>query len=76
GIGGDYLSVSKEAHQALLQHLAANPKLYWVDSFVKIAAHVRQRRERVAASDVASDVEAASQPQAQAGVGRLMPLGH
>jgi len=76
GIGGDYLSVSKEAHQALLQHLAANPKLYWVDSFVKISAHVRQQRVRAAASAAASDVEAATQPQAQAGVGRLVPSGH
>ncbi|WP_082679684.1 polysaccharide deacetylase family protein [Paucibacter sp. KCTC 42545] len=75
GIGGDYLSVSKEAHQALLQHLAANPKLYWVESFVKIAAHVRQQRERAAASAAASEVEAASPPQAQAGAGRLVPSG-
>lgn len=41
GIGGDYLSVSKEAHQALLQHLADHPERYWVDSFVKIAVHLR-----------------------------------
>lgn len=75
GIGGDYLSVSKEAHQALLQHLADNPKLYWVESFVRIAAYVRRQRERAAASAAASDVEAASEPQAQDGVGRLVPMG-
>lgn len=45
GIGGDHLSVSKEAHQALLQHLAAHPELYWVDSFVKIAAYLRAQRK-------------------------------
>jgi len=69
GIGGDYLSVSKEAHQALLQHLADNPKLYWVESFVKIAAHVRQQRERTEASAR----EPAPKLQAQDGASRLVP---
>lgn len=41
GIGGDHLSVSREAHQALLQHLAAHPERFWVDSFVNIARHLR-----------------------------------
>ena len=44
GIGGDHLSVSKEAHQALLQHLAAHPERFWVDSFVNIARHLRAQR--------------------------------
>lgn len=44
GIGGDHLSVSKEAHQALLQHLAAHPERFWVDSFVNIARYVRAQR--------------------------------
>ena len=52
GIGGDYLSVSKVAHQALLQHLADNPKLYWVERFVKIAQHVRKHEVLDAASAV------------------------
>ncbi len=69
GIGGDYLSVSQEAHQALLQHLAAHPKLYWVESFVKIAAHLRQQREPAATSRF----EPASPPPAQDGQGRLVP---
>lgn len=46
GIGGDHLSVSKEAHEALLEHLAANPTLYWVDSFVNIMKHVNSARGR------------------------------
>lgn len=46
GIGGDYLSVSKEAHEALLAHLAANPGDYWVASFVNIARHVKAARTR------------------------------
>ena len=41
GIGGDYLSVSKEAHEALLKHLATRRDVYWVDSFVNITRHVR-----------------------------------
>ena len=46
GIGGDYLSVSNEAHEALLKHLAANPKLYWVESFVKVMGVVRAAQAR------------------------------
>jgi len=45
GIGGDHLSVSKQAHQALLQHLADHPELYWVDSFVNIASYLQARRK-------------------------------
>ncbi len=41
GVGGDYLSVSREAHTALLEHLAAHPERYWVDSFVNILRHLR-----------------------------------
>lgn len=41
GVGGDYLSVSREAHNALLEHLAAHPERYWVDSFVNIMRHLR-----------------------------------
>nr|WP_316643642.1 polysaccharide deacetylase family protein [uncultured Roseateles sp.] len=46
GIGGDYLTVSKEAHEALLKHLAANTKDYWVDSFVNIMGYVASTRKR------------------------------
>lgn len=41
GVGGDYLAVSREAHTALLEHLAAHPERYWVDSFVNIMRHLR-----------------------------------
>lgn len=40
GVGGDHLSVSVEAHNALLDHLAAHPDRYWVDSFVNIMSYV------------------------------------
>jgi len=44
GVGGDYLSVSREAHEALLRHLAAHPRQYWVASTVAIARHLRALR--------------------------------
>lgn len=44
GIGGDYLSVSNEAHEALLRHLAAHPDVYWVAPFVDIMQHVARVR--------------------------------
>ncbi len=40
GVGGDYLMVSEEAHTALLDHLAAHPDRFWVDSFANIMKHV------------------------------------
>ncbi len=42
GIGGDYLSVSNEAHQQLLQFLADNKATYWVDTFRNISLHLSQ----------------------------------
>jgi peptidoglycan/xylan/chitin deacetylase (PgdA/CDA1 family) len=44
GVGGDYLAVSLEAHDQLLQHLAENPDVYWVDTFLNIMNHVWARR--------------------------------
>jgi len=41
GVGGDYLSVSTEAHEQLLKHLAANPDVYWVDTFLNIMRYVK-----------------------------------
>ena len=49
GVGGDYLSVSKQAHEALLKHLAANRDVYWVETFVNIARQVRTAQARSAA---------------------------
>lgn len=40
GIGGDYLDVSRAAHDALLDHLARHPQRYWVAPFVAIMRHV------------------------------------
>lgn len=44
GVGGDYLSVSQEAHTALLTHLAMNRDVYWVESFVRVMEFVRTTR--------------------------------
>lgn len=44
GVGGDHLSVSEEAHEALLHHLAAHPERFWVDSFINIMTHVENQQ--------------------------------
>ena len=41
GIGGDYLAVSTEAHEQLLQYLAENNDVYWVDTFLNIMKYVK-----------------------------------
>ncbi|MFZ5551326.1 MAG: polysaccharide deacetylase family protein [Pseudomonadota bacterium] len=46
GIGGDHLSVSSEAHQALLRYLADHRAIYWTVPFVEIARHVKETRQR------------------------------
>lgn len=46
GVGGDYLSVSKQAHDELLSFLAANRGTYWTAPFVTIMQHVRRRLPR------------------------------
>ncbi len=44
GIGGDYLSVSKAAHEELLNHLAAHRSVYWTDTFINIMQVVKAQR--------------------------------
>lgn len=44
GVGGDHLSVSVEAHEQLMQHLADNPDVYWVDTFLNIMQYVKANR--------------------------------
>lgn len=46
GIGEAPLAVSVQAHEALLDHLAANRGAYWVDTFLSIMKHVRAERAR------------------------------
>ncbi|MDH5241505.1 MAG: TSUP family transporter [Gammaproteobacteria bacterium] len=44
GVGGDHLSVTPEAHEELLQYLATNRDIYWVDSYINIMSYVRDQR--------------------------------
>ena len=44
GIGGDYLTVSAQAHQELLDHLAAHRDIYWTGTFIDIMKYVRSQR--------------------------------
>jgi len=44
GIGGDYLTVSSEAHAQLLAYLDARRDIYWTDTFVNLMRWVRQRQ--------------------------------
>lgn len=44
GIGGEYLSVSNEAHRVLLEHLASNRDVYWTDTFINIMKYVKAQR--------------------------------
>jgi len=49
GIGGDYLTVSKEAHAELLAYLAAHRDRYWTAPFIEIMRYVKQRQAEAAA---------------------------
>lgn len=46
GIGGDYLSTSSEAHEALLDYLDQHRDTYWVDSFINLMNYVRIQQTR------------------------------
>ncbi|HEY8570032.1 polysaccharide deacetylase family protein [Microbulbifer sp.] len=46
GVGGDYITVSSEAHQALLDHLAAHPDRYWVATMQEAVAHLKREQAR------------------------------
>ena len=45
GIGGDYLSVTSEAHTALLKFLATHKEYYWVDTFRNISLHINNHKK-------------------------------
>ncbi|MES2126635.1 MAG: polysaccharide deacetylase family protein [Pseudomonadota bacterium] len=44
GIGGDYLSVSSEAHEELVRYLAANRRRLWTDTFLNIMKYVKHQQ--------------------------------
>ncbi|WP_299591840.1 polysaccharide deacetylase family protein [uncultured Microbulbifer sp.] len=41
GVGGDYITVSEDAHRQLLEYLAANPDHYWVATMREAVAHLK-----------------------------------
>jgi peptidoglycan/xylan/chitin deacetylase (PgdA/CDA1 family) len=44
GVGAQHLSVTREAHDALLDHLARHRERFWTQSFVDVMTHVRQQQ--------------------------------
>jgi len=44
GVGSGHLTTSLTAHQSLLDYLAKNRDLYWVDTFENISRYVKQSR--------------------------------
>ena len=48
GIGGQWISVSREAHRELLAWLAANRPTVWTDTFKRVMTHVTVEQKRPA----------------------------
>jgi hypothetical protein len=46
GVGGDYIAVSSEAHEALLKYLAHNRGTYWTDTFINIMMYVKNEQRQ------------------------------
>lgn len=46
GVGAEHLSVTREAHDALLDHLARHKDRLWTDSFVNVMENVRRQTGR------------------------------
>jgi peptidoglycan/xylan/chitin deacetylase (PgdA/CDA1 family) len=46
GVGGDYIAVSSEAHEALLKYLADNRGIYWTDTFINIMMYVKNEQQQ------------------------------
>jgi len=46
GVGAEHLSVTREAHDQLLEHLARHKDRFWTDSFVNIMENARRQAGR------------------------------
>ena len=46
GVGGDYITTSNEAHEALLKYLKEHPDVYWTDTFLNIMKYVKAQQEK------------------------------
>ena len=49
GIGGEWIPVSREAHQELLAWLVANRQAVWTDTFKRVMSRVAAEQKRLAA---------------------------
>jgi len=45
GVGAEHLSVTREAHDQLLDHLARNKARFWTDSFVNVMTLARAQQQ-------------------------------
>jgi len=45
-VGAEHLSVTREAHDQLLDHLARHKDRFWTDSFVNIMENARAQAAR------------------------------
>ncbi len=55
GIGGDYLTVSTEAHDQLLDYLATHRDVVWTDTFINIMKYVKSTRLEPTSSQINTD---------------------
>ncbi|WP_457322588.1 polysaccharide deacetylase family protein [Roseateles sp. P5_E11] len=46
GVGAEHLSVTRQAHDQLLDHLAKNKARFWTDSFVNVMENARKQAGR------------------------------
>jgi len=46
GVGAEYLSVTREAHDQLLDHLAKNKSRFWTDTMVNVMENARKQAGR------------------------------
>ena len=46
GIGGDYITTSRQAHEELLAYLAAHRDVYWTDTFMNIMTYVKAHQAK------------------------------
>jgi peptidoglycan/xylan/chitin deacetylase (PgdA/CDA1 family) len=60
GVGGDFMSVDLDAHEALLAHLEKRRDAVWTDTFLRVASYVMSHRPPLARADAgAADAGAA-----------------
>ncbi len=48
GVGGDYITTSRQAHEELVQYLAAHRDVYWTAPFIELMKYVKTRQAAMA----------------------------